>query len=186
MKKNLIWVFAAILTCGLAISSCAKVDSPTPSDIPDEPVATNDWEYDFAALVAKYENKTAITISEAVSGNLGTCSIVNGVLADGKGNASEDIDSRFALQTGTNWILYTTGGIYSMNGGTRAFGILKCLKGQTISISCNEEPKLTSTNAEKVSGAEDVYTYNVTEDGDVTFTISRYKSIFKVSVKTNK
>ena len=29
MKKNFIWMFAAILTCGMAFTSCAKVDYPT-------------------------------------------------------------------------------------------------------------------------------------------------------------
>ena len=35
MKKNFIWMFAAALTCGMAFTSCANQDSPTPWNDPD-------------------------------------------------------------------------------------------------------------------------------------------------------
>ena len=41
-------------------------------------VSAKNWSINFLELGAKYADKTGVTISEAVTGNVGTCSIVDG------------------------------------------------------------------------------------------------------------
>ncbi|MDE5561355.1 MAG: hypothetical protein K2J00_06120 [Bacteroidaceae bacterium] len=184
MKKSFLWMSAAILTCGLTIASCAKMDYPTGPEI--EPVNPDEWELNFSALGEKYADKTGVTISEAVSANVGICSIVNGTLLealeDGSTTNSEELDARFALQTGTSWLIRPAG-LYQANGGDRAFGVLNCKRDQSISITTTAQPSITSGSvllANKVDGA---YVYHVTEDCDVIFKLARYNNISRISVK---
>ena len=80
MKKNLLWVAAAIVSCGLAFTSCDVEDVPVaPSD---DNVNPNEWEINFFALSQKYADKVGLTISAAVSDNVGTTSIVDGALKE--------------------------------------------------------------------------------------------------------
>lgn len=178
MKKSILWMAVAILTCGLAFTACTVEDNPNPEPLGKQPVVI-----DFASLVEKYANKTKMTISDAVVENVGTCSIVDGQLSDGSGTASEEIDPHFALQTGTNWILYTSGGLYSMNGGGRSFGILDCEAGSTVTIEVTAAPALTKGSAELVSNDGEVYVYNVTEAGNLIFSLARYNTIKKIVIE---
>ena len=148
------------------------------------------WDIDFAALGAKYADKTGVTISEAVDGtNVGTVSIVNGTLITPieledetqQTTDSDILDPSFALQTGTTWLIRPAG-LYSQNGGGRAFGILNCKKDQVITINVTAEPSITSSNAELKSKEENVYVYTVTEDGHVLFNLPRYNTIASVAV----
>lgn len=166
MKKNLLQL--GVLALLLMVSASAGA-----------------WTIDFKALGAKYQDKTGVTISEAVAANVGTVSIVNGNLIVGEGEeaatASEDLYGNFALQTGTTWLI-RPGGLYQGNGGGRAFGILNCKKDQNITIDVNVAPTLTTSNAELKSNEGSVYVYTVLEDGDVLFNLARYNYIASISV----
>lgn len=143
------------------------------------------WTIDFKALGAKYQDKTGVTISAAVTANVGTVSIVNGNLIVGEGEeaatASEDLYANFTLQTGTTWLIRPAG-LYSQNGGGRVFGILNCKKDQNITIDVSVAPTLTTSNAELKSNEGTVYVYTVLEDGDVLFNLARYNAIASISV----
>ena len=148
------------------------------------------WEIDFSALAQKYANWTGITISDAVYDNVGTCSIVDGVLRvpaeDGSTTASEEFDHRFALQSGTNWLLSTDNsktGLYQSNGGYRTFGVLDVKKDQIITIEVTEVPSIKSGDVELFSLADGTYTYYVNADCNVVFNLARYNFISKISVE---
>ncbi len=152
-------------------------------------VENTEWEIDFLGLGEKYVDKTGVTISAAVTSNVGTCSIVNGTLktpieveeGDPITTDSEDLDERFTLQTGTNWLV-RPGGLYSSNGGGRVLAIRDARKDQSITMAINIAPALNSDNAELKSNADGVYVYIVKEDGDVFFNITRYSYITKIVV----
>ena len=189
MKKNLLWMAAAIVSCGLAFTACAVDDVPS-SPNPGEGVNTDEWEIDFEAYAAKYADKTGTTISPEVADGMGTCSIVNGTLVepaeDGSTTASEEYDPRFALQTGTTWLLYNNKGVtglYSSNGGGRNFGVLNAKKEQLITIVITGEPAVNVGKVDLYSKTDSSYTYFVNEDGNVRFNIARYNTIRSISVK---
>ena len=148
MKKNLLWMAAAILTCGLAFTACSTDDMPSGgSDSPEQ--NPNEWTIDFFALSQKYADKVGLTITAAVYDNVGTTSIVDGALKepaeDGSTTASEELDPRFAVQSGTNWFFYTNHGktgLYQGNGGGRTFGVLDVKADQTITIEVTEQPSI--------------------------------------------
>lgn len=187
MKKNLLWMAAAIVSCGLAFTSCDVEDVPVaPSD---DNVNLNEWEIDFFALSQKYADKVGLTISAAVSDNVGTTSIVDGALkepaADGSTTGSENFP-KFGVQTGTNWFFYTNKGktgLYQGNGGGRTFGVLDVKQDQVITVEVTEQPTVKSGNVELFNKTDSSYTYYVGGDCDVIFTLARYNVISKVSVK---
>lgn len=191
MKKYFMLMAAAILTCGLAFTSCVMEDNPNPSPygLPDP----NEWEIDFFALSQKYADKVGLKIATpAVYDNVGTTSIVDGALKepaeDGSETASEVLDERFGLQTGTNWFFYTNKGktgLYQGNGGGRTFATLDVKKDQTIYIEVTEQPsiKLGAESIELMSKTDSSYTYFAKEDCDVVFNLARYNVISKIAVK---
>ena len=190
MKKNLLWMAAAILTFGLSFSSCANEDVPYPN--PNGGAADPDeWEIDFNALFQKYADKVGVTIAaDAVVSNVAPCNIVNGTLRepleDGTETGSDELDQRFALQTGTSWIFYTNfgkSGLYSANGGGRNIGVLNCKKDQTITIEVTAQPGVNAGNVELFSKTDSTYVYYVNEDCDVVFNLARYNVISKIAVK---
>ena len=187
MKKNLLWVAAAIVSCGLAFTSCDVEDVPVaPSD---DNVNPNEWEIDFFALSQKYADKVGLTISAAVSDNVGTTSIVDGALrepaADGATTGSEEFP-KFGVQVSTNWFFYTNKGktgLYQGNGGGRTFGVLDVKQDQVVTVEVTEQPTVKSGNVELFNKTDSSYTYYVNGDCDVIFTLARYNVISKVSVK---
>ncbi len=193
MKKNLLWMAAAILTCGLAFTACSTDDMPAGgSDSPEQ--NPNEWTIDFFALSQKYADKVGLKISDAVitsgKNGLGTTSIVDGALKepaeDGSTTASEELDPRFVLQTGTNWFFYTASGktaLYQGNGGGRVFGILDVKADQTITIEVTTEPSITSGDIELFTKSDSSYVYYVKSDCDVVFNLARYNVISKISVE---
>jgi hypothetical protein len=188
MKKNLLWMAAAILTCGLAFTACSTEDMPAGgSDISQNP---NEWTIDFYALSQKYADKVGLTITAAVYDNVGTTSIVNGALKeaaeDGSTTASEELDPRFAVQSGTNWFFYTNHGktgLYQGNGGGRTFGVLDVKADQTITIEVTEQPSIKSGDIELFTKSDSSYVYYVKSDCDVVFNLARYNVISKISVE---
>lgn len=189
MKKNLLWMAAAILTCGLAFTACSTDDMPAGgSDVPEQ--NPNEWTIDFFALSQKYADKVGLTISAEVANGLGTTSIVNGALKepaeDGSTTASEELDPRFALQTGTTWIFYTNNGktgLYSANGGDRSFGILDCKQDQIITIEVTYQPTVTGGDIELYAKTDSSYVYYVNSDCNATFKLGRYNVISNIEVK---
>jgi hypothetical protein len=178
------------MTCGLAFTACTVEDNPNPLPLgepdPDE------WEIDFVAMANKYAEWTATTISAEVYEGMGTCSIVDGTLAepleDGTTTFSEEYDQRFALQTGTNWRLhYDAGkelkGLYSQNGGGRNFGVLNAKKDQIITLVMTAQPTVNLGNVDLYSKTDSSYVYYVNEDCNVRFNVARYNYIKYVSVK---
>ena len=191
MKKNLLWMAAAILTCGLAFTACSTDDMPSGgSDSPEQ--NPNEWTIDFFALSQKYADKVGLKITAAVYDNVGTTSIVDGALKepaeDGSTTASEELDPRFAVQSGTNWFFYTNHGktgLYQGNGGGRTFGVLDVKADQTITIEVTEQPsiKLGGDNIELFAKSDSSYVYYVKADCDVVFNLARYNVISKISVE---
>ena len=188
MKKTFLWMAAAIMTCGLAFTACTVEDNPNPLPLgepdPDE------WEIDFFALSQKYADKVGLTITAAVYDNVGTTSIVNGALKepaeDGSTTATEELDQRFAVQSGTNWFFYTNKGktgLYQGNGGGRTFGVLNAKKEQIITVEVTEAPSIKSGSVELFSSTDSTYTYFVNDDCNVVFNLARYNVISKISVK---
>ena len=147
------------------------------------------WEIDFLAFGAKYVDKTGVTISPAVSANVGTCSIVNGTLqtpieveeGDPITTSSDVFDPSFALQSPSSWLI-RPGGLYSANGGGRSLGVLNCKKDQEITMAISIAPSVSSGNAELKSNENGVYVFTVKEDGDVIFSITRYSYITRIAV----
>lgn len=189
MKKNLLWMAAAILTCGLAFTACSTEDIPV-SGSEGTPSNPNEWEIDFFALSQKYADKVGLTISAAVYDNVGTTSIVNGGLKepaeDGSTNASEELDPRFGIQTGTNWFFYTSHGktgLYQGNGGGRTFGVLNVKQDQVITVEVTEKPTIKSGSIELFAQTDSSFTYYVNADCDAVFNLARYNVISKISVK---
>ena len=189
MKKNLMWMAAAILTCGLAFTACSTEDIPVEGgEFPDQ--NPNEWTIDFYALSQKYADKVGLKITAAVYDNVGTTSIVDGALKepaeDGATTASEELDPRFALQSGTNWFFYTNKGktgLYQGNGGGRTFGVLNVKADQTITVEVTEQPSIKSGNIELFTKTDSSYIYFVNADCDVVFNLARYNVISKISVK---
>ena len=176
------------MTCGLAFTACTVEDNPNPLPLgepdPDE------WEIDFFALSQKYADKVGLTITAAVYDNVGITSIVNGALKepaeDGSTTATEELDQRFAVQSGTNWFFYTNKGktgLYQGNGGGRTFGVLNAKKEQIITVEVTEAPSIKSGSVELFSSTDSTYTYFVNDDCNVVFNLARYNVISKISVK---
>ena len=190
MKKNLLWMAAAIVSCGLAFTACAVDDVPSSPNQGGEGANVDEWEIDFFALSQKYVDKQGITISgTAAVDNVGTTSIVDGTLKeaaeDGSTTASEDFP-KFALQTGTNWFFYTNKGktgLYQGNGGGRTFGVLGAKQDQVISIEVTEAPTVKIGDVELFSKTDSSYVYYVNSDCDVVFNLARYNVISNISVK---
>lgn len=190
MKKNLLWMAAAIVSCGLAFTACAVEDVPSSPNQGGEGANVDEWEINFEAYAAKYVDKTGTTISAEVADGLGTCSIVNGTLVepaeDGSTTASEEYDPRFALQTGTTWLLHPNlgvNGLYQGNSGGRNFGVLNAKKEQLITLVMTAEPTVNVGNVDLYSKTDSSYTYFVNEDGNVRFNVARYNVIRYISVK---
>ena len=188
MKKYFVWVAAAIMTCGLAFTSCDVEDNPNP--YPQGTPDPDEWEVSFSALADKYADKTGVTISSAIADGLGSLSIVGGTLKepaeDGATTASETIEERFGLQTGTSWILFNNKGaigLYSANSGDRSFGVFDAKKDQVITLEMTAEPYITVGSAELMSKTDSSYTYYVSASGNVVFKVARYTTIKNVSVK---
>ena len=189
MKKNLLWMAAAILTCGLAFTACSTDDMPAGgSDSPEQ--NPNEWTIDFFALSQKYADKVGLTISAEVANGLGTTSIVNGALKepaeDGATTASEEMDPRFGLQVGTTWIFFSNHGktgLYSANGGGRTFGVLDVKADQVITIEITEQPTIEAGNIELFSKTDSTYTYYVNADCNAVFKVGRYNVISNIGVK---
>jgi len=189
MKKNLMWMAAAILTCGLAFTACSTEDIPVEGgDFPEQ--NPNEWTIDFFALSQKYADKVGLKITAAVYDNVGTTSIVDGALKepaeDGATTASEELDPRFALQSGTNWFFYTNKGktgLYQGNGGGRTFGVLNVKADQTITVEVTEQPSIKSGSIELFTQSDSSYVYYVNADCDVVFNLARYNVISKIEVK---
>ena len=149
-------IFAAVILM-VAKSTTARAD---------------DWSIDFRGLVT--ENADVIISTDAtvdIGGTtMGTCSY-NGI----------DIDSKFVLQTGTKWLM-RAGGLYQMNGGARAFGLIDCTAGQIITITASGDPAPT-TNVTLKQNDGNKYVYTVTSDGNVKFTPARYLYFYTISVE---
>jgi carbon monoxide dehydrogenase subunit G len=152
----------------------------------------NEWEIDFYALSQKYADKVRLTISAAVYDNIGTTSIVNGDLKepaeDGSTQASEELDPRFGVQTGTIWLFYTNKGktgLYQGNGGSRTFGVLDAKKDQVITIEVTEQPSIKSGAVELFAQTDNSYIYIVNEDCNVVFNLARYNVISNISVRSS-
>ena len=176
------------MTCGLAFTACTVEDNPNPLPLgqpdPDE------WEIDFFALSQKYADKVGLTITAAVYDNVGTTSIVNADLKepaeDGSTKASEELDPRFAVQTGTKWFFYTNKGktgLYQGNGGGRTFGVLDVKKGMVITVAVTEAPSIKSGDVELCASTDSTYSYYANADGNVVFNLARYNVISKISVQ---
>ena len=188
MKKNLLWVAAAIVSCGLAFTACSTEDVPSNAN-PGEGVNPNEWEIDFFALSQKYADKVGLTITAAVYDNVGTTSIVNGALKepaeDGATTGNEDFP-KFAVQSGTNWFFYTNKGktgLYQGNGGGRTFGVLDAKQDQIITVEVTEAPTVKLGDVELFSKSDSSYVYYVNSDCNVVFSLARYNVISKISVK---
>ena len=188
MKKNLLWMAAAIVSCGLAFTACAVDDVPS-SPNQGEGANTDEWEIDFFALSQKYADKVGLTIADAVVSNVGPTSIVDGALKepaeDGSTTASEDFP-KFLLQTGTSWFFYTRDGktgLYQGNGGGRTFGVRDAKQDQIITIEVNEQPSIEDGDVVLYNTTDSSYVYYVNSDCDVVFKLARYKVISKISVK---
>lgn len=136
------------------------------------------WSIDFTEIGKKYSDKTGITILTDNTINVG-----NTVLGTCKAN--EDVlDTKFLLQTGTNWLLRKSNGLYQSNGGDRAFGLSDCKKGQKITIEATGAPTIGSNLTEESSGNTSVFT--VQEDGAVKFNFPRYLYIKRIIVEENE
>ncbi len=135
------------------------------------------WSIDFGAIGASYDDKTGITIdaTSPILDNLGPISIAS----DGT-----EIDSKFLLQTGTNWILRKSSGLYSSNSGGRAFGLADCKAGQIITISSTGAPS-ANTNVSLTSSENGTYVFTVTADGPVKFNLARYLYIKTIKIEEN-
>ena len=188
MKKNLLWVAAAIVSFGLAFTACSVEDTPSAPN-PGGEVNPNEWEIDFFALSQKYADKVGLTVSAAVSDNVGTTSIVDGALKDpaedGSTTGNEDFP-KFGVQTGTNWFFYTNHGktgLYQGNGGGRTFGVLGVKQDQIITVEVTEAPTVKIGAVELFSKTDSSYVYYANADGDVIFNLARYNVISKISVK---
>ena len=188
MKKNLLWMAAAILTCGFTFTACSTEDMPAGGDSPEQ--NPNEWSIDFYALSQKYADKVGLTITAAVYDNVGTTSIVNGALKepaeDGATTASEELDPRFAVQSGTNWFFYTNKGktgLYQGNGGGRTFGVLDVKADQIITVEVTEQPAIKSGDVELFVQTDSSFVYYVKADCNVVFNLARYNVVSKVSVE---
>ena len=135
-------------------------------------VMADDWSISFTELVTGDAGVTISTTETVEIGGttLGTCSY-NDIA----------IDSKFVLQTGTNWLMRSSG-LYQFNSGKRAFGLQNCTKGQIITISANGDPKVT-TNATLKKSDNNIWVYTVTADGGVKFTPDRYLYFYTISVE---
>ncbi|MBO7538082.1 MAG: hypothetical protein J6T44_02230 [Prevotella sp.] len=188
MKKNLLWMAVAIVSCGLAFTACSTEDVPSNPNS-GEVVNPNEWEIDFFALSQKYADKVGLTITAAVVDNVGTTSIVDGALRepaeDGSTTASMEFP-KFALQSGTSWFFYTNHGktgLYQGNGGGRTFGVLGVKQDQVITVEVTEQPSVKIGDVELFSKSDSSYVYYANSDCDVVFNLPRYNVISKVSVK---
>lgn len=188
MKKYFVWMAAAIMTCGLAFTACQVEDNPNP--YPQGTPDPDEWEIDFYALSQKYADKVGLKSSAAIYDNVGTTWIENGALRepaeDGSTTASEELDSRFAIQSGTNWFFYTNHGktgLYQGNGGGRTFGVLDVKAGQVITVDVTEAPSIKSGDVELCASTDSSYTYYANGAGNVVFNLARYNVISKISVK---
>ncbi len=133
------------------------------------------WSIDFAALGGNYPDKTKVTISSTVATiggtTMGTCTV-----------GEEALDSKFVLQTGTNWTLRMENGLFQDNGGGRAMGFRNCTANQIITIVGTGDPNPSNATLKTQDG--NTYIYTVIADGDVKFTPARKLYFTSVSVET--
>jgi hypothetical protein len=128
-----------------------------------------------------YTNKVAATYStEKVS------------IANTDCNLGTDEFEGLAFQ-GADKFFYYNGGLYQGNGGGRKVGVLNMEAGAVITVVTTDAAFALATtdiaalNSELSSG--ETFVYNVTADGNVGFTMTRYcviKSISVVAPKTSK
>ncbi len=91
------------------------------------------------------------------------------------------IDSRFGIQTGTNWMYYN-GGLYQFNTGNRSFGVKGCEGGDYITVVSSTNPNVNADDAELVSSEGNTYVYKVKKEGNVKFTPAKYTNIYSITV----
>lgn len=139
----------------------------------------NNCEIDFTSTGPLKDalNKAYAYISENGLFMAGGTSMGN-VTIDGKA-----INSRFGVQTGTNWMYYN-GGLYQNNSGNRSYGVNGCIAGEYIVINSNTDPNVNVADAELVSHDGNIYTYKVLKDGGVKFTPSRFTYIYTITVSS--
>lgn len=139
------------------------------------------WAIDFSAIGTSESlaDKAGVVISSSV-GKIGSTDF--GLTKMG----NTYLDSRFVIQTSTTWIYRTAQkAIYSSNSGPRSFGMRNMKAGQTITMKVElgeSATTITATNATLTSSENNIWTYNVTADGDVAFSINRYSYIYSIEV----
>lgn len=103
---------------------------------------------------------------------------------------NKDVDPRFIIQPyqveKTNWVHDSSRAtIYASNAGDRSFAVLNCMKGQIVTINAtqgSEALEIRPTNATLLSIDDQDFKYEVSENGDVVFSIHRYNSINSVTI----
>lgn len=97
MKKNFLWMSAAILTCGLTIASCAKMDYPTGPE-PDPDLAVNEVDFNNEELdineIFKVHDASKMTVSIVDDAEKGKVASFVRSGSKGKGLACYDFSSQ--------------------------------------------------------------------------------------------
>ncbi len=138
--------------------------------------------WDFTAMSDTVADKTGMTYSDETVKVGGTASNLGTGLYEG-----------LAMQGANNFMLRPTsggwGGLYSGNGGGRKVGVLDLTKGSIVTVVTNGEcmSLADATNAEQVSmetvDGKTTYVYNITADGMLALTMTRYFTIHSIKVE---
>lgn len=134
--------------------------------------------WDFSTL----GNKEAITYdaSTVTIGSAG-CNIGTG--------AYEGI----ALQGADKWFGYTLNsrvGLYNQNGGGRTVGVLNLVAGQRVEVEATTAGNLalttsdiaSLTTSEATTETETKYTFDITGNGNLGFSLARYNNIYTITI----
>ncbi len=154
-------------------------------EVPAEPVVEK--VYDFAALQAANANKTTMTYSDETINIGGTDS-----------NLGTGEYEGLAMQAPDKWFLYTTGGLYQGNGGGRKIGVLNLKAKQEVIVVASEVDNKSNvaeclvladeTNATQISvenaDGKNTFTYKMKTDGNLALTMSRYFTLYSITIVT--
>ena len=135
--------------------------------------------WDFAALNEANANKTTMTYSDETVNVGGTAS-----------NLGTEAYAGLAMQGADKWFTYKdTGGLYQGNGGGRKIGVLDLVKDQIITIVTNsaclslaDADNAIQFSVETVDG-KTTYVYNMTADGILALSMSRYNTLYSITVE---
>ncbi|MBP5213264.1 MAG: hypothetical protein J6032_01440 [Bacteroidales bacterium] len=143
--------------------------------------------WDFAAMAKADTTDTGAALKSGMTYDAETVKV--GGTASNLGTGAYE---GLAMQGADKFFLYTTGGLYSGNGGGRKVGVLDLEAGAKVTIKTNGECMTLSdeSNAvlDAVSTVEGVttYQYTMTVDGILALTMTRYFTIFSIQVDQNK